>query len=116
MGHGLAYGRHSDWSLRRLPCHEELQKGLGCGRRRGRILSRDEAAIHDRKALPIGRLLVEAAESLQFILNKEGHGSATMATRHSPERTRMRQPNTRAVCKVRYTTIVSRSAARVMPV
>ena len=48
-----------DWNLRRFP-HQELEKGLGCGSRRGRILPGDETAIDYRMALPILCFLVKA--------------------------------------------------------
>ena len=46
---------------------------MGCGARRGGILSGNEKTIDDHKALPIGSFLVVAAQSLQLILDKERH-------------------------------------------
>src|SRR5258708_9331162 len=64
--------RHLDWNLRRFP-HEELEKRLGCGGRRGRILSGDETAIDYRMALPILPFLVKAANPFHLILTQEWH-------------------------------------------
>src|ERR1700691_4670152 len=46
---------------------------MGCGGRRCGILSGNETTIDDRKALPIGGFLIEAAHSLQLILDQERH-------------------------------------------
>ena len=49
------------------------QKRLGCGGRRCGILSGNETTIDERKGLPIGCFFIEAAHSLQLILDKERH-------------------------------------------
>ena len=64
---------------------------------------------------PPGRMIFERGEAAIRHYRKERNDGNPAFAR---ERTGMFQPNTRAarVRKVRHTTIVSRSAARVMPV
>src|SRR5689334_10538507 len=50
---------------------KDFHKRFGRRGRRSRVLSRNDTAIHDGEALPVGRLLVKAADALQLILNEK---------------------------------------------
>src|SRR5580698_1377022 len=59
----------------RLGSHfcELVEKRVGCSGGRCRVLSGNQTAVCDSKALPIWSLLIETAHTFEFILNEERH-------------------------------------------
>src|ERR1700722_462559 len=56
-----------------LPSSEQFDQCLGRGSRRSRILAGQDSTINYREGCPVGRLLVEAPDSLQLVFNQERH-------------------------------------------
>src|SRR5580692_5036034 len=61
------------WRPSSLPSCEQFDQCLGRTSRRSRILACHDSTVDQSERYPIGCLLVDAADSLQLILNKERH-------------------------------------------